>query len=50
MPEVEAQEGEQPMHSLPKPALHPINLTAKVHQVLELMMLEERMLRDGEGE
>lgn len=38
------------MHSLPEPALHSINLTAKVHIVLELMMLEERMLRDGEGE
>lgn len=38
------------MYSLPELALHPINLTAKVHQVLELMMLEERILRDGEGE
>lgn len=37
------------MHSLPEPVLHPINLTAKVHQVLESIMLEERMLRDGEG-
>lgn len=38
------------MHSLPEPALHPINLTAKVHQVLELTMLEERMLRGEKGE
>lgn len=50
MAEQKHRKGEQPVRSLPEPALHPINLAAKVHQVLELMMLEERMLRDGEGE